>query len=132
MGSRGADYTKLNYEENRIYTMAGRIDDAEILEGKGSNHSLPEVSHKSEVIYIQLNPDGTFRELPTYVNHKAWVEIWYHREKKTIRSLDSVLHAHNLKGKDFLDHPKARYLTEDEFQKYKKYSVGLDLERILK
>lgn len=71
MGSRGAKLHELEIEDNRNYIVTGQILDAEVLQGKSKKyHTLPEISHKSNVIYIKLNDDGTFRELRSYCNHK--------------------------------------------------------------
>ncbi len=129
MGSRGAKYKELDREENRNYFTAGHVLDAEILKGKEDRfHTLPEVSHRSEVKYIKLNPDGTFREMRIYENHKLRLEIAYHKEPLGKR--ENILHAHDINGKPYVKHPRARRLTEEEYNKYRPYFVGLDLERI--
>ena len=129
MGSRGAKYKELDREENRNYFTAGHVLDAEILKGKESCfHTLPEVSHRSEVKYIKLNPDGTFREMRIYENHKLRLEIAYHGEP--LAKGDFILHVHEINGKPYKKHPPARRLTEEEFNKYRPYFIGLNLKRI--
>ncbi len=129
MGSRGAKYKELDREEKRNYFTAGIVLDAKVLEGKSKkHHTLPEVSHSSEIKYIKLNPDGTFREMRIYENHKLRLEIAYHNEPLGFG--DKILHVHDINGMEYVDHPPARHLTEEEFEKYSPYFVGLDLERI--
>ena len=43
-----------------------------------------------------------------------------------------ILHAHDIRGQEYTDHPEARHLTEEEWDRYKDYFVGLNLERIEK
>ena len=129
MGSRGAKYHELNKEERRSYIVAGHVLDAEILVGKDKRfHTLPEVSHSSDVKYIKLNLDGTFREMRIYKNHKLWLEIGYHGE--ALAKSNKILHAHDINGEFYKEHPKARHLTEEEFREYSPYFIGLNLEEV--
>lgn len=131
MGSRGTDPHVLDREENRPYRTVGYIKDAEILEGKNRKyHALPEVSHTPNVIYVKLNDDGTFRELRVFRDSKLMLEIGYHGEK--INKGRLILHAHDIRGQEYKDHPEARHLTEEEWNRYKDYFVGLNPERIEK
>lgn len=129
MGSRGSKYQDLNKEEKRNYFVAGYVLDAKILVGKDKRfHSLPEVSHSSDVKYIKLNPDGTFKEMRIYKDHKVWLEIGYHGE--SLAKKNKILHAHNINGEFYKEHPKARHLTEEEFIQYSPYFIGLNLEEV--
>lgn len=131
MESRGAKLHELEIEDNRNYIVTGQILDAEVLQGKSKKyHTLPEISHKSNVIYIKLNDDGTFRELRSYCNHKCIIEIDYHKEP--LGNKKYILHAHDINGKEYDFHPKARHLTEEEFEFYSRHFVGLDLKEVLR
>ena len=131
MGSRGTDPHVLDREENRPYKTVGYIKDAEILEGKNRKyHALPEVSHTPNAIYVKLNRDGTFRELRVFQDSRLMLEIGYHREP--LGNGKPVLHAHDIRGQEYENHPAARHLTREEWNRYRDYFVGLDLERIEK
>jgi len=131
MGSRGTKYWALEEEKSRNYKTAGYVLDAEVLIGKEKSfHSLPEVSRKADAIYRKLNPDGTFRERRVFQNHRLRIEIAYHQERELSGDYVLILHAHDINGKEFKEHPKARHLTEEEFVRYSPYFIGLNLERI--
>lgn len=131
MGSRGSRPYELDRKEMQRYKIAGYVLDGEILAGKDKrNHTLPEVSHKPDVKYIKLNPDNSFRELRIYKNHRLILEIAYHSEKKLSGNYLPILHAHDINGEFYKEHPEARHLTEEEFIKYSPYFIGLNLEEV--
>ena len=57
-------------------------------------------------------------------NHYLRFEIAYHPEKNIDPSRKPVLHVHEYKPDDFSNR-KARPLTKEEYEKYKKYFKGL-------
>ncbi len=111
-----------------IFKTVGMIEDVKVLEGIGGKHGLPVESHSSSA-YIELDRDGTFREIRFYdEDHYLYLEIAYTHEGK-LNNGDlhtKILHAHDYKRDDFdpLDR-LARHLTEEEYTKYKKYFKGV-------
>lgn len=109
------------------YQNVEKIHDVWAVEGVSKQyHSLPAESHKSNA-YIKLN-NGVFREMRIYdENHFIKYEIAYHKEKTlTGNNFENVLHIHEYKNGSFNDRP-ARFLTKEEFEKYKKYFKGVVL-----
>ena len=86
----------------------------------------------SERAYIKLDDKGEFRQYREYnEKHELVLEIGYHSEKR-IRDVPSghaVLHKHIYpQGKGYSDmdsRTEAQKLTLHEFNKYKKYFVGI-------
>jgi hypothetical protein len=141
MASRGTNPSILDNADNQAYQTVGPIgSNGEILVGKKggaknkpgrTEHDLPEVSHKSNIIYVKENPDGSFRELKVFGNdHKCTIEIDYTSEPNLDPSGKKVLHVHDINGKEFKQHPFARYPTKDELEKYKEYFVGINLKGV--
>ncbi len=131
MGSRGAKPYELDKKEMQKYEIKGYVLDGEILTGKDKkDHALPEISHKSDVKYIKLNSDNSFRELRVYKNHRLMLEIAYHKEKRLSGDYQPILHAHDINGEFYKEHPKARHLTEEEFREYSPYFIGLNLKEV--
>lgn len=111
------------------YKTLGRVCDVKVLAGlDSSHHGLPEES-KTSWAYIKLKPDGkTFHEMRIYnANHEVVMDIGYHGEPN-LNAGDhrtAILHAHDYaKGGDF-KHRSTRWLTDEEYQKYKKYFIGV-------
>ncbi|MCI6287142.1 MAG: hypothetical protein MR727_00235 [Lentisphaeria bacterium] len=108
------------------YETVGMIDDVKILRGiEGSGkHGLPEESHNSAA-YIKLNSDGSFNMMRIYdTDHYLMLEIAYHREPELDPQSPKVLHVHEYKVKGNMQNRPKRLLTEDEYEKYKKYFGG--------
>ncbi len=110
------------------------IEGAKVLQGLNGKHGLPESSHSSAA-YIQLNSNGTFREMRFYdKDHCLFLEIGYHREMSlTGNNQTPVLHYHTYdtsfsKSKEGSGgRSKAILLPDDMKQKYKKYFKGVPL-----
>ncbi len=102
------------------------IDDYRFEGISAKYHSLPEEAHSSNK-YIKLNPDGTFKELRIYGDdHYLQLEIGYHRERNIPGGKSKkVLHYHEY-GKDF-SRSKAKPITKEMLNKYKKYLKGVEL-----
>ena len=79
------------------YETIGKIDDVKILHGIGDKHDLPVEAHSSNA-YIQLYPDGNF---------------------KMLRLFEYPIH-------DDFRKRTTRLMTEEEYEKYKKYFGGID------
>lgn len=108
------------------YETIGKIDGVKVLQklDKKASAGLPEEAHSSSS-YIILNKDGDFRMYREYdENHYLRFEIAYHPEKNIDPSRKPVLHVHEYKPDDFSNR-KARPLTKEEYEKYKKYFRGL-------
>ncbi len=77
-----------------LYKTVGKVDGIKVLQGTGGLHNLPEESHSSKA-YIKLRPDGNFSMLRFYgQDHRAKLEIAYHREPKLDPTGKPVLHYH--------------------------------------
>lgn len=75
-----------------------------------------------------LNKEGVFRIYREYdENRYLRFEIAYHPEKEIDPSRKPVLHVHEYQPNDFSNR-KARPLTRQEYEKYKKYFKGLKHE----
>ena len=86
-------------------------------------------SHSSDM-YIRLNPDGTFRVLRVYSkDHLVRLEIAYHKEGNIDPSQKPVLHYHVYKYgsqyEDGMDRSKAIPITQELYDKFKKYFRGV-------
>ena len=106
------------------YGTVGFIEGIKVLQGKGRNKGLPVEAHSSNA-YIQLHPDGTFKMLREFdSDHYLIREVAYHRESKLAKNLNAVLHIHEY-ARDNFDDREPRLLTVQEYEKYKKYFVGV-------
>ena len=113
------------------YKTVGYVEGVKVLEpiNPKASRRLPEEAHSSQS-YIKLDPDGKFSQYREYnENHELILEIAYHPEINVYHDGDTgrILHAHDYinsdKGNSW--HHPARGLTQAEFDKYKKYFVGL-------
>ena len=123
MGGRGTFASGNNVAYS--YEAVGKIEGVKILKGLNGKHSLPEEAHSSKA-YIKLKPDGTFHEMRIYdKEHYLKYEIAYHPEPKlTGNRHENILHVHEYSRDNFKDR-SARFLTEEEYNKYKKYLKGV-------
>jgi len=125
MGGRGTFAAGNNV--NFTYKTVGKIHDIKVLEGLGGKHALPEESHTSEA-YIKLYKDGTFHEMRIYgKDHLPIMDIAYHPEPNVDPSKKPVLHYHTY-DKDVINRGNATALTNEMFEKYSKYFVGVPLK----
>lgn len=132
MGGRGSS-ARMPYEYT--YKCVGYIEGVKVLEpintawrgNKRISTKLPEESHASSA-YIKLSPQGNFSQYREYdENHQITLEIGYHREAKLDKHAPAVLHIHIYKTPGDFSERTPRFLTPQEFQKYKKFFVGLNL-----
>lgn len=110
------------------YETVTKIEGVKVLQklDKRASGGLPEESHLS-FAYIMLNKDGVFRMYREYdENHYLRFEIAYHPEKNIDPSRNPVLHVHEYEPNNFSNRAP-RTLTEQEYEKYKKYFKGLNL-----
>lgn len=130
MGGRGTFASGNNVAYN--YEMVGKIEGVKVLEGiKGSGkHGLPESAHSSAA-YIKLD-NGVFREMRFYDSDKClYLEIAYHAEKSITGTQEPILHYHTYDKLFSLSktgnggRSKAKPLTLDMIEKYKKYFKGV-------
>lgn len=92
MGGRGTFAAGNNVAYT--YQTISTIDGVKVLQGLNGKHGLPESAHSSNA-YIKLNPDGTFREMRFYdKQHRLYLEIGYHPEKKLGSPGKPILHYH--------------------------------------
>ena len=113
------------------YKTVGVIDGVKVLEpiDPKASRRLPEEAHSSRA-YIKLDPSGKFLQYREYNDkHELVLEIAYHPEHKLTHDKMNkpVLHAHDYDPKVYGNdwHPNARNLSIEEFEKYKKFFVGL-------
>lgn len=107
------------------YETVGEIDGVKILHGLGDKHDLPVEAHSSSA-YIQLYPDGNFKMLRLFDNkHYLIKEIGYHPEPQLDKSRKPILHVHEYPVHDDFSKRTTRLMTEEEYDKYKKYFGGI-------
>ena len=108
------------------YETVGYIEGVKILRGVNKNVlGLPAEAHSSGA-YIQLHPDGKFKMYREYdKEHFLTKEIACHPEFKLTGHHNPVLHIHEYKRDNFTER-KPRLLTQNEYEKYKKYFRGLN------
>ncbi|MCM1277336.1 MAG: hypothetical protein NC299_18585 [Lachnospiraceae bacterium] len=124
MGGRGTYAAGNNVAYT--YKTVGMVEGVKVLQkvDNKASHGLPEESHSSSA-YIMLNKDGDFRMYREYdENHYLRFEIDYHPEKSIDPLRKPVLHVHEYNPDDFTNR-KPRPLTQEEYNKYKKYFKGL-------
>ena len=109
---------------DHTYVTVGTVEGVSVLQGIDGKHSLPEEAHSSQA-YIQLDKNGDFRKYREYdKDHYLTLEIGCHREPALNKKGNRVLHIHTY-DRNFI-RSKARKLTENEYNKYKKYFVGVN------
>ena len=76
------------------YETVATINGIKVLKGLNGVHGLPASAHSSNA-YIQLNSDGSFRELRLYdKDHSLYFELGYHREPSLGSKNKPILHYH--------------------------------------
>jgi hypothetical protein len=106
-----------------VYKTVGYREGVKILIGTANRHQLPEESHTSTA-YIKLQPNGDFSMMRIYdENHYLRIEIGFHREPDLDKSYKPILHIHEQAPDDFA-HRGKRLLTQEEYNKYRKYLGG--------
>ena len=130
MGGRGSFAS--GRDVKKTYKTVSKIGKAKVLVGIGKEHSLPVESHSANAMYIKLKPDGTFHELRVFDEDKYLkFEIAYHPEPNINYGdcISPMLHIHELKNRNDFSYTSrtTRKLTKKEFDKYKKYFIGVTL-----
>ena len=121
MGGRGTFASGNSVAYN--YETVGKIEGVKVLKGTGNLHDLPVEAHSSKA-YIKLHPDGRFSMMRFYDRNLYLVkEIAYHPEAHLDKSRKPILHIHEYEPGN-LNNRRKRLLTEQEYEKYKKYFVG--------
>ena len=91
---------------------------------KADSLALPEEAHSSNA-YVLLDHQGKFKMYREYDDkHYLKYEIGYHPEKDIDPSRKPVLHVHEYTPDNFKDR-KPRPISEEEYNKYKKYFKGI-------
>lgn len=135
MGGRGTfasgKETRYTYEVNCDFDFApdGKWEGVKILKGIDGTgkHGLPEEAHSSNA-YIKLKNDGTFHEMRFYdEKHYLVKEIAYHPEPKLNNGnrKENILHVHEYPIRDNFSKRTTRLMTDEEYEKYKKYLRGV-------
>ena len=131
MGGRGKNASMSDEDLN--YKTVGYIHGVPVVEGIHGEHSLPECAYHSDA-YIRLDK-GVFREMRFYdEDHCVYLEIGYHGEVNLTGDYNKkVLHYH-LYSKEFsaskdqdFERTVASFLTDEMFERYKKYFKGVKL-----
>ena len=105
------------------YETVGFIEGVKVLQGLPGYKGLPVESHSS-IAYVQLHPDGIFKMYREYDRDRFLIkEIAYHREYQLSGNNDPIIHIHEY-SRDF-KHRITRLLTAQEYEKYKKFFVGV-------
>ena len=121
MGGRGTFASGNNVAFT--YETVGKIAGVKVLRGIGNLHDLPVEAHSSKA-YIKLHPDGGFSMMRFYDKDLYLVkEIAYHSEKYLDSSRKPILHIHEYDPGN-LNSRRKRLLTQQEYEKYKKYFGG--------
>ena len=108
------------------YETVGNIEEVKVLQGIGDKHDLPVEAHSSGA-YIQLYPDGNFKMLRFFDSeHYLVKEIGYHPESKLDKSRKPILHIHEYPVHDNFIKRTTRLMTEEEYEKNKKYFGGVN------
>lgn len=130
MGGRGtfASGNQVAYTYNTV----GYIDGVKILKPIDSSKSLklPEEAHSSSS-YILLDKDNVFHQYREYnANHEVILEIGYHHEKSLGKGDILHIHIHQKPGIDNHNDSttEKRKLNRAEYQKYKKFFKGIDID----
>lgn len=122
MGGRGTFAVGNNV--GYTYQTVGNIAGVKVLKGIGTAHNLPEEAHSSSA-YIRVNGEGRFVRYREYNSDKTTrFDIDYHPEKAiTGNSSEKIFHIHYYNAEGNRDRV-GRKLTDEEYEKYKKYFVG--------
>lgn len=113
------------------YKTVGYVEGVKVLEpiNPKASKKLPEEAHSGQS-YIKLDENGKFYQYREYnEKNELILEISFHPEHSLTHDKENkpVLHAHDYdpkkQGKAW--HTGARNLTVQEFEKYKKFFVGL-------
>lgn len=122
MGGRGTYAVGNNVPFS--YKMVDKIEGVKVLQGTGQAHNLPEEAHSSKA-YIKVNSSGDFIRYREFNENKtARFDIDHHIESKiTGNRNERVFHIH-FYNKDGVRDIVGRRLTNEEYEKYKKYFRG--------
>ena len=122
MSSRGT-FAKYGYPTNKEYkTIKVTNSGAKILIGIDKNHSMPELSHSPNAVYVKLKKDNkTLHEIKIFneFNYPV-IEIGFHPEAKLNNGdrMTNILHYHTFNG---IDRSNAYYMNDIIKEKYKIY-----------
>lgn len=122
MSGRGAFAVEKNVPYT--YETIDKIAGVKVLKGTGQAHNLPEESHSSNA-YIKVDSEGRFVRYREFNSNKtAHFDIDYHPERAITGNVkEKVLHIHFYDSYGIRD-KVGRKLTDEEYQKYKKYFRG--------
>ena len=120
MSSRGSIIKYGFVTTNDYSTLFVTSTGAKVLVGIGNNHSLPELSHSPNSIYVKLKNDNkTLHEVRFFdENCNPIIEIGYHPEPNLNNKNreNNILHFHTYKG---LVRDKTVIMNDEIFNKYK-------------
>lgn len=125
MGGRGTFASGINVDFT--YKTVAIIEGVKVLQSivKGGHGKLPEESHSSDK-YLLVNKNGEFQRMRIYnKQHKAIMDIDYHKERQLGNSKTFHVHEFDKPGIENRKNTKPRLLTKKEYKKYNKYFKGV-------
>lgn len=130
MGGRGTYASGNNVAYS--YETVDKIDGVKVLKPMDSSKSLklPEESHSSSS-YVLLDNEGVFHQYRDYnSNHEVVLEIGYHHERALGKGDVLHIHIHQKPGIEYHNDKttEKRLLTRDEYNKYKKFFKGVNID----
>jgi len=126
MGGRGTFAAGKNVAYT--YETVEKIGGVKVLQpigGSSKSFKLPEEAHSSDK-YIVLDKVGTFRQYREYNSqHLPTFEIGFHFESGLSKQGEAVLHYHEYSAPGVEHRGKAKPITPELYEKYKKYFKGV-------
>ena len=127
MSSRGSFAKNGHVTTNEYKTIKVTSSGTKILEGYGTNHSLPDYAHTPGSIYVKLKKDKkTLHEMRFY-DDKGFpiIEIAYHPEPKINNGdrRNSIVHYHTFDG---IDHNSVPHRMNEHPEVKEKYKLFLE------
>ena len=125
MGSRGTYIKEGGFTEQQWHS-TGLLHGVKVLQRKdpSSRVGLPGLSNTPGTTYIAINQEGKFHQLRQYNDDRTpKFDIDYGIDTPLTGKSRRAIHVH-----EYVDgvRGKGRFLTDQEYAKYKKYFVGIE------
>lgn len=131
MGGRGA-YSD-GKQKTYVFKKTGEIEGVKILEpiDEKLSHNMPAEAHSSQAYIVLDKKNNLFRQYREFNDeHLPIFEIGYHFESGLSEKGQSVFHIHEYMAPGIEYRQKARLMTLDEINQYKKYFKGITQSQI--